>query len=101
MGGVAAGKRAQRAKASPAKVKRTRHQPARKVQELPAQVQRNLGVVPAPAAPLPRGAGGFRCGLYSDGSLEIHTDTQRIDLTRDQVRELVAYLDKLASAMAE
>lgn len=44
---------------------------------------------------------GFAVGLFSDGHLQINTAEQSIDLTRAQVRQLVQYLDMVASAIRE
>lgn len=100
-GGRKAAKSAQAAKAapSPAHVKRARRA-ACKAGELPVQLQRSLGVVPAPSD-AQAGLQGFAVGLFSDGHLEIHAGADRIDLTRAQVRGLVAYLDMVASAIRE
>lgn len=91
--------KAAKAAPSPAQVKRARRA-ACKAGDLPAQVQRSLGVVPAPSD-LRAGLEGFAVGLFSDGHLEIHAGADRIDLTRAQVRGLVAYLDMVASAIRE
>lgn len=88
-------------KPSPALVKRSRRQAAQKARALPAEVQRSVGVVPAPPLPArvaPVPVAGFACGLYSDGQFHIKARAGQLLIERDELRAMVDYLDRVGTA---
>lgn len=75
--------------------------------EQPATAPRGPAAAKAPATPTKRAvtpesgptAPTLSCGLFNDGTLLISAGTETVSLSRQQTRELVAYLDLIASAI--
>ncbi|MBX3589043.1 MAG: hypothetical protein KF796_20630 [Ramlibacter sp.] len=51
------------------------------------------------AAVMPRAGTSLRCGLFNDGTFSISTDIETVTLTREQARELIAYLELIGAAL--
>lgn len=73
----------------------------------PATAPRRAAAAKAPAKPAKRAVAPdsgpaeptLSCGLFNDGTLLISAGTETVSLSRQQTRELVAYLDMIASAI--
>jgi hypothetical protein len=97
------------AKTSPAAVKSSRRSPARRGQDLDAQEQQRTGVAhidrqgrpeapstPAGAVMVVDVATDFDCALSSSGRFSVVKNGQRTELTRDETRIAMRYLDRIA-----